>query len=326
MCVSVTSVSHVLNNTRHVSPGARQRIVAAISQLGYIPSAVARSLKHNHTRTLGMLIPSNANPYFADIIRGMENQCFASGYNLILCNSDNNPDKQASHLKVLAEKRIDGLILVASGVEQQLAAQLQKLNIPLVLVDRDITGLTYDLIQVDHVAGSEMATTHLINLGHRFIACISGPAGLSPNTQRRAGWKQALAKAGLPRREGDVARGDFTSKGGYQAMQTLLGRSPRPSAVFVCNDVMAIGALRAAQEAGLPVPGALSIVGFDDIDLASYTTPPLTRIAQPRHALGMESTALLLERINGKQHPFRRLIMTPELKLRESTSVMSNAS
>ncbi|WP_018152389.1 LacI family DNA-binding transcriptional regulator [Leeia oryzae] len=323
--VSVTTVSHALNGTRFVSEDAKARIEAAVAALSYVPSAIARSLKHNSTRTLGMMIPSNSNPYFAEIIRGVESQCFNAGYNLVLCNSDNDPDKQASHLRVLAERRIDGLILVASGAESALASQLEALNLPLVLVDRNIAGLDCDLVQVDHAAGSKMATEHLISLGHRNIACISGPAGLSPSSERRAGWKQALADASIARREGDVARGDFTSRGGFLAMQTLLARKDPPTAVFVCNDVMAIGAISAIHHAGLRVPDDISIVGFDDIELAAYTIPPLTTIAQPKAAIGTGTAELLLERLTGSRTQTRQLILQPELVVRQSTAPLTQA-
>ncbi|MCB6183266.1 LacI family transcriptional regulator [Leeia sp. TBRC 13508] len=324
--VSVTTVSHALNGTRFVSEEAKQRIETAVATLGYVPSAIARSLKHNSTRTLGMMIPNNSNPYFAEIIRGVESQCFDAGYNLVLCNSDNDPEKQSCHLRVLAERRIDGLILVASGAEAALASQLESLNVPLVLVDRNIIGLDSDLVQVDHTSGSKMATDHLIQLGHRNIACISGPAGLAPSTERRAGWKLALQAAGIDRREGDVARGDFTSRGGFNAMQTLLARNDRPTAVFVCNDVMAIGAMSAIHQAGLSVPGDISIVGFDDIELAAYTIPPLTTIAQPKKAIGVGTAELLLERLSGGRTQTRQLILQPELIVRQSSAAPSTLS
>lgn len=321
--VSVTTVSHALNGTRFVSDDARLRVQSAVRELAYVPSAVARSLKQNSTRTLGMIIPDNSNPYFAEIIRGVEHCCFTAGYNLILCNSDSELARQSANLRVLAEKRIDGLIFVAAGKDPELGERLEALHLPLVLVDREVPGLACDLVEVDHAAGSELATRHLLELGHPFVACISGPANLSPSTQRRAGWKRALAAAGLSRREGDVVRGDFTSAGGYQAMKTLLARSVRPSAVFVCNDLMAIGALCAAHEAGLQLPGDLSIVGFDDIALAAYTYPPLTTVAQPKQAIGTAAATMLLERINGPRGESRRRILQPELRVRQSTAAFT---
>lgn len=318
--VSVTTVSHVVNGTRFVSEIARQRVTDAVRELGYVPSAVARSLKHNNTRTFGMIIPNNSNPYFAEIIRGVEDRCFAAGYNVILCNSNDDPERQASYLRVLAEKRVDGLVFVASGSDAVVRATLGEVKIPMVLLDREVACMRCDLVEVDHVVGGELATRHLLELGHPKVACISGPPGLSPSSQRRAGWKQALSAAGVERKESDLARGDFTARGGYLAMQLLLKRKPRPSAVFVCNDLMAFGALNAAREAGISVPEQLSIVGFDDIELAAFSSPPLTTIAQPKLEIGTLAAGLLLERVEKSRTEARRIILDPLLTIRSTTA------
>lgn len=318
--VSVTTVSHVVNGTRFVSEVARQRVEAAVRELGYVPSAVARSLKHNTTRTFGMVIPNNSNPYFAEIIQGVEARCFAAGYNVILCNSNDDPERQAAYLRVLAEKRIDGLIFVVTGSDAVVRATLGGINTPLVLLDREVSGVSCDLVEVNHVLGSQMATRHLLELGHPRVACISGPPGLSPSSQRRAGWKDALEKAGVERKESDLARGDFTARGGYLAMQTLLKRRPRPTAVFACNDLMAFGALTAAREASIAVPQQLSIVGFDDIELAAFSAPPLTTVAQPKLEIGTLAAELLLERVSASRSESRRVILGPEIKVRGTTA------
>lgn len=318
--VSVTTVSHVVNGTRFVSDRSRLRVEDAIRALGYVPSGVARSLKHNTTHTFGMLIPNNSNPYFAEILRGVEDRCFAAGYNVILCNSNEDAMRQASYLRVLAEKRIDGLVLVTSHRDAALRAALAELNIPMVLLDREVPGLDCDLVEVDHVRGGFIATQHLLALGHPWVACISGPPELSPSTQRRAGWKKALAEAGVERRDGDLERGDFSSRSGYQAMQALLRNGRRPTAVFVCNDLMAIGALAAAYEAGVRVPSQLSLVGFDDIELAAFSAPALTTVAQPKQQIGTLAAELLLDRVISGRSENRREILQPHLKVRASTA------
>ena len=321
--VSVTTVSHVVNGTRFVKDNARLRVEEAVRELGYVPSGVARSLKHNTTHTFGMLIPNNSNPYFAEILRGLEHRCFAAGYNIILCNSNDDAARQASYLRVLAEKRIDGLVLVTAHRDSALLTALRELKIPVVLLDREVPGLACDLVEVDHVTGGLLATRHLLELGHPWVACLSGPPELSPSSQRRAGWKRALAEAGVERREGDLARGDFSARGGYLAMQALLKRKPRPSAVFVCNDLMAFGALAAAHEAGIAVPERLSIVGFDDIELAAFSTPALTTVAQPKQQMGAMAAELLLERLQTGRCEERRMILEPQLKIRASSAPYS---
>ena len=317
--VSVTTVSHALNGTRFVSAAARAKVEEAAHALGYVPSEVARGLKHNTTRTLGMLVPSNSNPYFAEIIRGVEHGCYAAGYSLLLCNSNDDPERQADHLRVLAERRVDGIVLVASGDDAQIVEHCRGLRLPLVLLDREIDGIAADLIEVDHAAGGELATAHLLELGHARVACIGGPANLLPSRQREAGWRRALAKAAVEPAPEELVRGDFGPQGGAAAMHALLRSARPPTAVFVCNDLMAIGALHAARDEGVRVPEGLSVVGFDDIELAAYTWPPLTTVAQPKEAIGTGAAALLLERIRAGRTELAREVLRPELRVRGST-------
>ena len=318
--VSVTTVSHTLNATRFVSEAARAKVHEAAHALGYVPSEIARGLKHNTTRTLGMLVPNNSNPYFAEIIRGVEHHCYGAGYSLLLCNSNDDVHQQADHLRVLAERRVDAIVLVASGDDDSIVASCKDLRLPLVLVDREIDAIAVDLIEVDHAAGGELATAHLLSLGHRRVACIGGPSDLRPSLQRVAGWRRALEAAGITPRADELVRGDFGPESGAAAMRRLLQSSERPTAVFVCNDMMAIGALHAAHEAGIDVPRELSVVGFDDIELAAYTSPPLTTVAQPKEAIGTGAAGLLLERLReGRTEP-RRAILQPELHRRATTA------
>jgi LacI family transcriptional regulator len=318
--VSVTTVSHVVNKTRFVSLENSHAVEEAIRSVGYVPSAVARSLQSKTTRTLGMLIPNSSNPYFAEIVHSVEKHCFGAGYNLILCNTNDEPHRQSVYLQVLAERRIDGLIVVSTGEDDSLAAQLQGLTIPTVLVDRKLNELKCDLVETAHLQGGLIATQHLIGLGHKRIACIGGPTGLDASEQRIQGWRQALQTAGLTEVSSDLlVHGNFTSQGGYNAMQEILQLLPQPSAIFVCNDLMAIGALSVAHESHLHVPSDLSIVGFDDIELASFTSPPLTTIAQPKHQIGVLAVDMLLERIKGGRTQPRTALLQPELRVRNSS-------
>ncbi|GAB3248228.1 LacI family DNA-binding transcriptional regulator [Chitinimonas naiadis] len=318
--VSVSSVSHVINNTRFVSPDARARIEAAISELSYVPSAVARSLRHDVTHTIGMLLPNSSNPYFAEVLREIEARCFAAGFNLILCNTDDEPSKQASYLRVLVEKRVDGIIVVTAGEDADLHQLLAGLNRPLVLVDREIAGVDSDLVEVDHASGAILATRHLTELGHRRVACIAGPQGLAPSDQRIAGWQQVCREEDLQKGDCPLLHADFSSQGGYAAMKALLAEPSRPSAVFVANDLMAIGVLCAVHEANLRVPEDLSVIGFDDIELAAFSSPPLSTVAQPKAELGRLTTELLFERIQARRETPARRILQAELRLRQSTA------
>ncbi len=321
--VSVTTVSHVVNDTRHVSAKGRERVEEAIRELGYVPNAMARSLKSNTTSTLGMLIPNSSNPYFAEIVRIVEDRCFGAGYTLVLCNTDDEPRRQSVYLQVLAERRIDGLIVVSTGAgdDDSLVTQLHGLRIPTVLVDREIADPACDLVETAHMQGGLLAVRHLLSLGHKRIACIGGPVGVMPSEQRIEGWRIALAEAGAtPSTDALLWRGGFTSQGGYEAMHAILRTEQAPSAVFVCNDLMAIGALRAAHESGVHVPDDLSIVGFDDIELSAYTSPPLTTVAQPKERIGALAVDMLLERVGGKRRDARKVVLQPELRVRASTA------
>jgi len=319
--VSVTTVSHVVNGTRFVSPAAQARVQAAITALRYVPSALARSLKSNRTHTVGMMIPNNSNPYFAEIIRGIEDSCYAAGFSVILCNSDDDPHKQATYVRLLSEKQVDGLIVLSSGSDAGLLQSLRSATMPLVLVDREIEGLESDLVEVNHESGGVLATEHLLQLGHRRIACIAGPAGLSSARERVQGYRQALARAGLAVDETLLRHADFTSAGGFDAMTSLLARPGphRPTAVFASNDLMAIGALCAVASQGLRMPQDLSVIGFDDIALAAHSNPPLTTIAQPKQQTGELAARLLLQRLVEPGRAPQREILQPTLQLRRST-------
>lgn len=318
--VSVTTVSHVLNGTRFVSEDTRQRVQAAIETLRFVPSALARSLKNNRTHTIGTMIPNCSNPYFGEIVRGIEDACFRAGYTVILCNSDDDPHKQSQYLRVLEEKQVEGVVVVSSGGDAELGATLKEVDTSLVLVDREVEGVAADLVEVDHDRGGYLATRHLLELGHRRIACISGPRALSSSAQRVQGCRRALAEAGLDLPDRWQRECDFTSAGGHAAMRELLAVHPRPTAVFAANDLSAIGAMAAAAEAGLHVPRDLSVVGFDDIPLAEFASPGLTTVSQPKHRLGELAAQLLLERIADPALQPRRRVLRPTLKARHSTA------
>lgn len=307
--ISYTTVSHVLNKTRPVSEPVRLKVEAAIAELDYVPSAVARSLKARSTATIGLLVPNSVNPYFAELARGIEDACERNGYCVILCNSDDNPQKQRSYLRVLLEKRVDGLVVASVGEERDLLDSLASVRTPMVIVDRALDGVDADLVRVDHEQGAYLATRHLLDLGHVDIACINGPANTSVAKLRLAGFRRALR----------VLDGDFTSLGGYEAAAQLLSRD-RPTAIFAANDLMGIGVLRAAAERSISVPGELSVIGFDDIQMCPYVYPALTTVGQSIRELGEMAAAILLRRIVGSgSAALEQRIIAPKIVLREST-------
>lgn len=320
--ISYTTVSHVVNKTRPVSEEVRVKVEAAIKTLDYVPSAVARSLKAKTTATIGLLVPNSLNPYFAELARGIEDYCERNGYCVILCNSDDNPDKQRSYLRVLLEKRIDGLIVASAGGDSGLAQGLAGVKTPMVIVDRGLEGVDADLVRIDHEYGAYLATRHLLELGHRDIATIGGPASTSVAQMRQAGFARALKEAGIEVSPSRMLESDFTSTGGYNAASVLLERKP-PSAIFAGNDMIGIGVLRAAAERNVRVPAELSVIGFDDIQMSRYVYPALTTVGQSILQLGEMAAEVLLRRIATPGLATDQRIVTPSIVLRESTAPLS---
>ncbi|HCC6691079.1 LacI family DNA-binding transcriptional regulator [Pseudomonas aeruginosa] len=319
--VSFTTVSHVVNRTRPVSDAVRQKVEDAIAQLHYVPSAVARSLKVRTTSIIGLLVPNSTNPYFAELSRGIEDCCERNGYCVILCNSDDNPQKQANYLRVLQEKRIDGLVLASAGGDGALAKGLANMRTPTVIVDREVEGVEADRVQIDHEMGAYLATRHLLELGHRDIACIGGPLSTKVSTLRVEGYRRAMAKAGLEVRPQWLLESEFSSPGGYHAALGLLGgEGERPTAIVAGNDMIGIGVLRAAAELNIRVPHELSVIGFDDIELSRFVFPALTTVGQSIRLLGEIAAQLLLQRIAEREEPMQRRVVAPALVLRESTA------
>lgn len=319
--VSITTVSHVINNSRAVSDGARQRVETAMLELGYKPNTLARSLRRQQTHIVGMIVPDSANPFFAEIARGIEDASFKQNYNVVLCNTEGDLEKQISYTNVLIQNQVAGIVFVAAGVSTELVEDLQRRQVPLVVVDREVPDVAVDTVLTDHYQGGRLATQHLVDLGHRRIACISAGSELSPSSDRVTGYQDVLRENGLAVDEQLIVRGDFQYKSGFEAAQQLLALAEPPTAVFASNDLMAVGCISAATQQGLRVPEDLSVVGFDDVRLASFTNPPLTTIAQPKREIGTLAVDMLLARINDLASPIRFERLDTALKVRYSTAV-----
>ena len=318
--VSSATVSHVLNGTRYVSDSVREQVQSAMAELGYRPNTLARSLRSGRTHTLGLILPDSANPFFAEVGHAIESAAFAIGYSVILCNTENDENKEHLYTELLESKQVDGIIFVGAGDNREAISVIVKNGLPLVVVDRDMGNLELDRVTTDNYQGGFLATQHLLALGHQVIGCITGPSNISPSAERVTGYRDALQQVSLAVDESLVVRGDFHAASGHSAALQLLQRSPRPTAIFVCNDMMAIGALRAAAQLGLSVPDDVAIVGFDDIELASYTTPPLTTIAQPKQEIGQMTVKLISERMHAPTLAPRRNILPTQLVIRESST------
>jgi LacI family transcriptional regulator len=316
--VSPTTVSHVVNATRFVSHEIRTRVLEAMTELGYHPNAVARSLRRGRTHTLGLILPDSANPYFAELGRGIEATAFGRDYSVVLCNTEGDQRRERVYLDLLAKRQVDGLLYVPAGDHADVLRDLLRRSLPVVLVDRDLANAPVDVVLTDKRSGACLATRHLIALGHRRVGCIGGPSSLAVSGQRLQGYRDALAEAGLPVDEGLVLRGDYHPQSGWAAARSLLAMPDPPTAIFAANDLMAIGVLRAAGELGRRVPGDLAVVGFDDIELASYTTPPLTTVSQSASEVGRAAVELLLERLADPARPPVRKTLETRLVVRAS--------
>lgn len=320
--VSTTTVSHVINNTRFVAKETREAVWTAIKTLHYSPSAVARSLKVNHTKTIGLLATSSEAPYFAEIIEAVENCCFAKGYTLILGNAHNNLQKQQAYLSMMAQKRVDGLLVMCSEYPAPLIKMLEEhRNIPMVVMDwGESRGDFTDTVQDNAFEGGYLVGQYLIERGHHDIGVIPGQMERNTGGGRLAGFLKALSEAGLAIRDEWLVQGDFEPESGYRAMQQILAQKQRPTAVFCGGDVMAMGAICAADEMGLRVPQDISVIGYDNVRNARYFTPALTTVHQPKVQLGETAFTMLLDRIISKREDPQTIEVHPSLIERRSVA------
>ncbi|WP_105652398.1 ribose operon transcriptional repressor RbsR [Cronobacter dublinensis] len=317
--VSTSTVSHVINKDRFVSDAIRVRVEDAIRTLNYAPSALARSLKLNQTRTIGMLITASSNPFYSELVRGVERSCFERGYSLVLCNTEGDEQRMNRNLETLLQKRVDGLLLLCTETHQPSPAIMTRYPaIPTVMMDWSPFDGDSDVIQDNSLLGGDIATRHLIEKGFTRIACVTGPLDKTPARLRLEGYRAAMQRAGLPVPEGYEVIGDFEFGGGLRAMQSLLALPEPPQAVFMGNDAMAFGAYQALYQAGLRIPQDIALVGYDDIELARYMTPPLTTIHQPKDELGELAIDVLIHRMAQPELQQQRLQLTPVLMERGS--------
>lgn len=320
--VSKTSVSRYLNgqDSGHMSDSTKERIKAAIEELDYSPSDIARSLKRKSTNVIGLVINDMTNPFFLQMIQGVEGELKDSGYHLLICDSYLDSSKEIECLRMLEQRQIDGIIVAGMNMPVEHLIDL-KIKTPLVLLERDEGESSFDTVKIDNRSGSYAAVKHLIEQGHKKIAHIKG-AGTSVLARERVKtYEECLKDYGLDILPQYQPEGGYKIEGGYEAMRELMHLEDRPTAVFCANDLSAIGALRYLIEKGYKVPEDIAIVGYDDITVASMVTPPLTTVRQPVMELARIATRILLERISRKEEAYisRSVVMKSELIIRKST-------
>ncbi|EEY99958.1 ribose operon repressor [Vibrio sp. RC586] len=317
--VSTSTVSHVINKSRFVSDEIAERVNNAAQQLNYAPSALARSLKMNRTKTIGMLVTTSTNPFFGEVVKGVERSCYHQGYNLILCNTEGDNQRMKASINTLLQKRVDGLLLMCSTLEGERLDVFDRYpDIPVVVMDWGPILFASDKIQDNSLQGGYMAAKHLIECGHKEIGCITGPLIRHQAQMRYEGYKRALAEAGLGIHPDWIIESDFECEGGYQAFEKLYERGKLPSALFVCNDMMAMGVIQAASQRGLRVPDDLSLIGYDDVHIAKFMTPALTTIHQPKYRLGKAAVDTLLYRLENPDTTAQVVQLEPTLAVRSS--------
>ena len=323
--VHPSTVARVLNGDprQRVSAEVRERIVVLARQHGYQPNRLARALRLKRSHVVGTLIPDISSPFFAALFRGIEDALAQRDFSVILANSDDDPVREQRSLVMLRERQVDGLILATALRDDPAIRQLAAEGYPFVLVNRHTERLTANAVVPDDYKGAVRAVEHLIALGHRRIAHIAGSDRISTAYTRRRAYQDTLQRHGLPVDPALIAAGSFREAGGYEAMRALLARPVgasriRPTAVFAVNDLAAAGALRALCETGLRVPHDVSIVGFNDIPMVAQTTPPLTTLRLPLHAMGMAAAQRLLAVLSG-QEVAEPIVVPVELVRRAST-------
>ena len=318
--VSIATVSHVINETRHVEEDTKARVLEAIRELRYRPSAVARSLATNQTKTIGVVISDVRNYFFGELLSGIEDVMRPQGYPLTVCNTSEILERETLYLDFLLEQRVDGIIAAATSQKWDVLTEFEHTHTKIVFVDRLFEGLTAPYVGVDNVRGAYQGTQHLIEMGHRKIAILAGFQRLSTMRERLLGYKRALGDAGIVVRDEWIIEIPLDVMAAKRATIELLRSPDRPTAVFINNNLLSLGALLAAKEVGTHCPGGVSLLGFDDHPWAAVSAPPLTTIRQPSQQVGQVAAEVLLGLINGEEPGEMTIRLECELVERESCS------
>lgn len=323
--VSIATVSRVLNNHEYVSEQTRHKVLSAVEALDYRPSRLAVGLRTGRSRIIGLIISDIGNPYFTSVVRGIEDVAYASGYSMILCNSDEDPEKEELYINVFLDSAISGAIIACANEESVSGGKLLQADIPIVAMDRRMINFDVDTVVTNNIQGAYDAVVHLIEQGHQRIGFIGGPLYTTTGKERWEGYKKALMENDLEAFPELIKEGDFKQTSGYKAACQFLDEEDPPSAMFVANNLMTLGALNAIHEKGLRIPSDIAIVGFDDLPWAQSLDPPLTAIEQPVYELGRTAANLLLKRITDLERPTVNISLDTKLIVRRSSIIESDS-
>ena len=318
--VSIATVSRVLNDSSHVSDRVRRKVLRTVKELNYQPNRTAQRLRAKRSYVIGLIISDIQNPFFTSVVRGIEDVANARGYSLVLCNSDEDPEKERVYIGILLAEAVAGVIITSTSESSRPVGDLLSHHIPVVAIDRKIKSRQIDSVLVGNADGAYDAVSHLLSLGHRCIGFIGLPLNYTPGKERYEGYQRALREHHLPISRSQVRFSNAKQDGGYESARDLLAKESCITALFVANNLMTLGALDAIRERGLKIPDDISIVGFDDMPWAMLLQPPLTAIAQPTYDLGKQAAELLIERLQKTDKPVDHLRLNTQLVIRGSTS------
>lgn len=318
--VSIATVSRVLNNSESVNEETRVKIQKAIKELKYQPSRVAKRLrsKSGAGNLLGVLIPDIQNPFYVDVLRGIEDVAYQNNYVIIMCNFSQDEKKEAMYLDILESEAIDGLIAAPAHEDDSRIKKILRNGLPLVCVDRSLKGVDADIVWVNNEEGAFHAVSFLIEKGYKRIAHIGGLTTIPSSRLRDSGYRKALVAGGLPVDESLIVHGDSSYASGIQFMEQLLKLPTPPDAVFTGNNLITLGALEAINSRKLRIPQDIAILGFDDMNWSNALNPPLTAVRQPAYEIGKRAGELLIQRINDPKRPCIQMTLNSELKVRSS--------
>jgi len=316
--VSVNTASRAINNKPDINEETKKRILQIAQELGYVRNDTAVALRTKRTGTLGVVIADNRNPFYAEVLNGIEEAAREKNYHIILANTQRDYQKEEEVINLLLAKRVDGLLITPVQDRDDDIKNLIDANIPFVVVGRDFENIEVDAVYNDEVKGGFLATEYLIKKGHKKIALVDGFLYKSPARGRLEGYKKALKKYGIPLDDDLLSVGDIDVKDGYERTKQLFEKELDFTAIFAYNDMMAFGAMQVIKEKGLKIPEDIGLVGYDDIPFGSLISPPLTTIRLKKQDLGVESVKMLLSRINGKRKMTKKVMLGVELQVRES--------
>jgi LacI family transcriptional regulator len=320
--VSIGTASNVMRGTARVSPELRERVVAAIRELEYYPGSVASDIPIKHTCMLGMILPDITNPFFPEIMRGAEDRAAERGYLLVTANTDERIEREREVVSALRSRRVDGILLAAaSGDDTRHIRAAIEAGISVVCLDRTATGVDTDAVLLDNVRGGQRCVRHLIRSGYQRIAIITGPLGLQSARERFQGYQDALQEAEIEMTQSLVLQGDYRKESGYRLGKKIARMRDRPSAIFVCNGVMALGVLEAFEEMGVRCPQDIALAAFDGVSGSIPSHPRLTTVVQPSYEIGSRAATILMDRVEGKLTGASVLVrVAPTLMVGESTT------